>query len=125
MDVDRLQRLANAVRTGGKGSVRRKKKAAHKAVSNDDKKLHTTLKRMGMNEIPGIEEVNIFHSDNVINFVHPKVQASIPANTYVVSGHSETKHIQDILPSIVNQLGPENLANLKRMAEQYKSGDTA
>jgi len=51
---------------------RRKKKAAHKAVSNDDKKLHTTLKRMGMNEIPGIEEVNIFHSDNVINFVHPK-----------------------------------------------------
>jgi len=148
-------------------------------VSNDDKKLHTTLKRMGMNEIPGIEEVNIFHSDNVINFVHPKgrfclsplfwvflqlhvtVQASIPANTYVVSGHSETKRmltpililpqnwavrpdIQDILPSIVNQLGtydpiryllklshipkftgPENLANLKRMAEQYKSGDTA
>jgi hypothetical protein len=52
--------------------------------------------------------------------------------------------IQDILPSIVNQLGaydstlyffklshisqfagPENLASLKRMAEQYKSGDTA
>jgi nascent polypeptide-associated complex subunit beta len=88
MDVDRLQRLANSVRTGGKGSVRRlvlqrdssqkinifhrKKKAVHKTVSNDDKKLHTTLKRIGMNDIPGIEEVNIFQSDHVINFVHPK-----------------------------------------------------
>jgi nascent polypeptide-associated complex subunit beta len=45
------------------------------------------------------------------------VQASIAANTYVVSGHAETKKLQDLLPGIINQLGPDNLANLKKIAE--------
>jgi nascent polypeptide-associated complex subunit beta len=30
----------------------------------------------------------------VIHFSAPKVQASIAANTYVVSGHAETKKLQ-------------------------------
>ncbi|OUS41970.1 NAC domain-domain-containing protein [Ostreococcus tauri] len=121
MDVDKLQRLAGAVRTGGKGSMRRKKKAVHKSVSNDDKRLQSVIKKMGMNAIPGIQEVNIFHTDTVTHFVSPKVQAAVHANAYVVSGHSETKHLEDILPNIVSQLGPENLANLKKMADQYKA----
>ena len=50
------------------------------------------------------------------------VQASIAANTYVVSGHAETKKLQDLLPGIINQLGPDNLANLKKLAETYQSG---
>ena len=45
------------------------------------------------------------------------VQASIAANTWVVSGPSQTKKLQDILPSIINQLGPDNLANLKKLAQ--------
>ena len=44
-------------RIGGKGSVRRTKVAVHKATSQDDKKLQTTLKRLNVNNIPGIEEV--------------------------------------------------------------------
>ena len=44
------------------------------------------------------------------------VQASIAANTYVVSGHAETKKLQDILTGIINQLGPDNLANLNEEA---------
>lgn len=119
MDVERLQRLANAVRTGGKGSVRRKKKAAHKVTSGDDTRLQNCLRRMQVNTIPGIEEVNIFQGENVIHFANPKVQASAPANTYVVSGVSQSKALQDILPGVLNQLGPENLASLKKMAEQY------
>ena len=35
------------------------------------------------------------------------MQASIAANTYVVSGHAETKKLQDLLPGIINQLGPD------------------
>jgi len=50
----------------------RKKKAMHKSVSNDDKRLQSVLKKMGMNTIPGIQEVNIFHSDSVTQFVNPK-----------------------------------------------------
>lgn len=44
-------------RTGGKGSVRRKRKTVHKNVTTDDKRLQSTLKRLGVNAIPAIEEV--------------------------------------------------------------------
>ena len=110
------------VRTGGKGSVRRKKKAVHKTTTSDDKKLSTTLKKLGLTNIPAIEEVNLFKEDGqVIHFVNPKVQASITANTYAVSGHCETKSLQELIPGIINQLGPDNLANLKQIADQYSA----
>ena len=72
MNVEKLQGMAGAVRTGGKGTVRRKKKAVHKTTSTDDKRLQSTLKRLGVNTIPGIEEVNIFKGDDVIHFLNPK-----------------------------------------------------
>ncbi|RWR84641.1 nascent polypeptide-associated complex subunit beta-like protein [Cinnamomum micranthum f. kanehirae] len=120
MNVEKLMKMAGAVRTGGKGSMRRKKKAVHKTTTTDDKKLQSTLKRIGVNSIPAIEEVNIFKDDYVIQFVNPKVQASIAANTWVVSGSPQTKKLQDLLPGIINQLGPDNFDNLKKLAEQFQ-----
>jgi NACalpha-BTF3-like transcription factor len=66
--------------------VRRKKKAVHKTAGTDDKRLQNTLKRLGVNNIPGIEEVNLFRDDgSIVHFKNPKqVQASIGANTYVI-----------------------------------------
>ncbi|KAI8463930.1 MAG: NAC domain-containing protein [Monoraphidium minutum] len=104
MDRAKLEKMAGAVRTGGKGTVRRKKKAVHKTAGTDDKRLQGTLKRLGVNTIPGIEEVNIFQGDAVINFVNPKVQASIAANTYVVSGPSQTKSMADMIPPNLQQM---------------------
>lgn len=73
MNADKLARLAAAVRTGGPGSVRRKKKTVHKNATANDSKLQSTLKRLGVNNIPGIEEVNLFKDDGtVIHFVNPK-----------------------------------------------------
>ncbi|KDP27000.1 hypothetical protein JCGZ_22062 [Jatropha curcas] len=112
--------MAGAVRTGGKGSMRRKKKAVHKTTTTDDKRLQSTLKRIGVNAIPAIEEVNIFKDDIVIQFLNPKVQASIAANTWVVSGAPQTKKLQDILPQVLGHLGPDNLDNLKKLAEQIQ-----
>ncbi|KAL0371862.1 UNVERIFIED_CONTAM: Nascent polypeptide-associated complex subunit beta [Sesamum calycinum] len=103
-----------------KGTVRRKKKVVHKTTTTDDKRLQSTLKRIGVNVIPAIEEVNIFKEDVVIQFINPKVQASIAANTWVVSGSPQTKKLQDILPQIIHQLGPDNLENLKKLAEQFQ-----
>ena len=54
----------------------RKKKALHKTTSTDDKRLTNTLKRLGVNVIPGI----------------------------------------------INQLGPDNLAHLKKIAQAYQAG---
>ncbi|KAG9442327.1 hypothetical protein H6P81_018181 [Aristolochia fimbriata] len=120
MNREKLMKMAGAVRTGGKGSMRRKKKAVHKTTTTDDKRLQSTLKRIGVNAIPAIEEVNIFKDDMVIQFLNPKVQASIAANTWVVSGSPQTKKLQDLLPGIINQLGPDNLDNLRRLAEQFQ-----
>ncbi|KAK4751027.1 hypothetical protein SAY87_004509 [Trapa incisa] len=103
----------------------RKHKAVHKTTTTDDKKLQSTLKRIGVNAIPAIEEVNIFKDDVVIQFMNPKVQASIAANTWVVSGTPQTKKLQEILPGILNQLGADNLDNLKKLAEQYQKKGTA
>lgn len=102
---------AENVRTGGKGSVRRKRKAQHKASSTgalesmccgaanaltpishananahpapmykyvsqptaDDKKMNATLKKLGVTNIPGIEEANMFKDNGeVIHFKNPK-----------------------------------------------------
>jgi nascent polypeptide-associated complex subunit beta len=100
------------------GGARRKKKAVHKTATSDDKKLMTTLKKLGVTSIPAIEEVNMFKDNGeVIHFVNPKVQASVGANTYVISGNAETKKLQDLLPGIMNELGPENKAQLQQLAD--------
>ena len=44
----------------------RKKKAVHKTTTTDDKRLQSTLKRIGVNAIPAIEEVNIFLISNTL-----------------------------------------------------------
>lgn len=110
--------------TGGKGTVRRKHKAQRKNAVHDDKRLKTTLNKLNVRDIPAIEEVNLFRDDSmVIHFANPKVQASIAANTYVVSGHAETKKLQELLPGIINQLGPDNLEDLKKIYASYAQND--
>lgn len=57
----------------GKGTPRRKVKKVHKSSGADDKKLQTVLKKMNVQPIAAIEEVNMFKSDgNVIHFSAPK-----------------------------------------------------
>jgi nascent polypeptide-associated complex subunit beta len=93
--------------THGKGAARRKKKVkSRSAAAQSDAKLTSVIHKLGATNIPGIEEVNFFQEDGtVLQFVNPKLQASIAANTYVVSGPSKTKNLQELLPSLVNQFG--------------------
>ena len=112
--------------TGGKGAVRRKKKSSSRSSSaQSDAKLTGALKKLGATNIPGVEEINLFKEDGkVIHFVNPKLQASIGANTFIVSGASETKPLQDLLPGIVPQLGMDNIQQLQQaMAAQGMGGD--
>merc|ERR1712091_747007 len=114
-----LARLKASVRIGGKGSVRRKKKVVHKTTTTDDKRLQNTLKRLGINSIPAIEEVNLFMEGcEVIHFASPKVQASIAANTYVIIGVAEQKKLQDLFPGILNQVDKSMLPSLMKMLEK-------
>jgi len=117
MNAEKLKQLQEQVRIGGKGTQRRKRKVVHRTATTDDKKLQSTLKKLGVNSIPGIEEVNLIKDDgHVIHFNNPKVQASLTANTFAVTGHAETKKLSEMIPSILSQLGLENLTNLKKYA---------
>lgn len=49
----------------------------------------------------------------VIHFNNPKVQASLTANTFAITGHAESKRIADMVPGILSQLRAENFTHLK------------
>ncbi|GJT91771.1 nascent polypeptide-associated complex subunit beta-like protein [Tanacetum coccineum] len=108
MNVDKLMKMAGAVRTGGKGSMRRKKKDVHKTTITDDKKLQGTLRRLGVSGMPSIEEVNIYKDDSVIQFVNPKGVVS--------------EKLQDILPGIFDQLGPDAIRKLAEQLQKQMPG---
>ncbi|CAF0839520.1 unnamed protein product [Adineta ricciae] len=101
-----LAESANAIKIGGKGTARRKKKIIHRSANAGDKNLQSSLKKLAANNIPNIEEVNMFKDNGeVIHFSNPKVQASLGSNTYAISGPSDTKSLQDMLPTIMSQMG--------------------
>lgn len=159
----------------------------HKTSGTDDKKLQTSLKKLNVQPIQAIEEVNMFKEDgNVIHFAAPKgtssalplaphakellqlqaptfsippypspsllsslqlshpapsfprpspvqkpqtnppplsitVHASVPSNTFAIYGNGEDKELTELVPGILNQLGPDSLASLRKLAESYQS----
>ncbi|KAL9059341.1 MAG: hypothetical protein Q9162_001210 [Coniocarpon cinnabarinum] len=161
VDQEKLAKLQQSVRivtSSGKGTPRRKKVHKPKTTGVDDKKLQATLKKVGVQPITGIEEVNMFKQDgNVIHFSAPRgasayfsrlakhskagpiapkvlsslrsvsltyeiaVQASLPANTFSLYGNGEDKELTELVPGILNQLGPDSLASLRKLAESYQS----
>ena len=115
------ERFGDSVRLGGKGTMKRKKKVAHKTTTADDKKIQSALKKAGAQPLPSIEEVNMFKDDNtVLHFVNPKVQGSIRDNVFMVQGNAEVKALRDLMPGILSQLGPKHMDFLKEFADKAK-----
>ncbi|KAH8257375.1 hypothetical protein KR038_007978 [Drosophila bunnanda] len=126
MNPEKLKKLEEQVRIGGKGTPRRKKKIVHSTPTTDDKRLQASLKKLSVNTIPGIEEMNIFKNDGtVIHFNNPKMQASLPANTYAFTGHGENKTLTEMMPDILSQLGPQDINQLKKLATEIANKSAA
>ena len=105
--------------TGGSGATRRKAKTTYKAVG-DDKKLAQSFKKMNLQPITGIEEVNMFmDNDEVLHIAQPKLQASMPSKMFVISGQAEKKHVYELMPGIMNQLSQEQIVKLQKIAQMY------
>lgn len=120
MNAERLSKMQSQVRIGGKGTQRRKKKVVHK-TNTDDKKLQNSLKKLAVNAIPGIEEVHMIKDDGtVIHFNNPKVQASLPANTFAITGHAETKQVTDLVPRFIN---PDSISGDNAHGTQAEDDD--
>ncbi|KAK3196271.1 Nascent polypeptide-associated complex subunit beta [Lecanicillium sp. MT-2017a] len=126
---ERLKKLGaqsariDIVLCSGKGTPRRTvKRNPARTGAADDKKLLTALKKLNTQPIQAIEEVNMFKEDgNVIHFSAPQVNASVPSNTFVISGNGEDKELTELVPGILNQLGPDSLASLRKLAESYQA----
>jgi nascent polypeptide-associated complex subunit beta len=71
--------LSDSRYLGGKGTVRRKVVRKTKGMTaQDDKKLQGALKKLNVQPIPGVEEVNMFREDgNVLHFTAPKGELSL------------------------------------------------
>merc|ERR1711935_1214343 len=113
MNPAKLKKLQEKAAANGAqrtaGAPRRKKKVVNSSSGSEAKKLQITLKKNGVNPFPSVDEVNMFKDDgSILHFESPKVQASTDANTYAIAGTGEEKQITELLPSIVNQLGPNN-----------------
>lgn len=119
-------RFGKADMSHGKGTARRKKKVkGRSSAAQSDAKLTSVINKLGATQIPGIEEVNFFKEDGTVQqFVNPKVQASLAANTYVISGPNKTKQLQEMLPGIVSQLGmDQEISRLQQQQASIPEGD--
>ena len=49
------------------------------------------------------------------------VHAAVPSNTFAIYGAGEDKELTELVPGILNQLGPDSLASLRKLAESYQN----
>ncbi|KAK4048126.1 Nascent polypeptide-associated complex subunit beta [Microbotryomycetes sp. JL201] len=144
--LKKLQAKTANLRIGGKGSARRKV-VPKSGVSGNDTKLQTALKKLNVQAMTGVEEVNMFlENQNVLNFTAPKgksrlgsscnghltditlvlsVHAAMGANTFAIYGRGQEKELTELVPGILPQLGPEHVAGLRRIAESYQAQQAA
>jgi nascent polypeptide-associated complex subunit beta len=62
-----------------------------------------------------------YSSGSLLTRTPSQVHASVPANTFAIYGNGEDKELTELVPGILNQLGPDSLASLRKLAESYQS----
>lgn len=55
-----------------------------------------------------------------MHFKKPTLEYSMKEKVSFLTGTMEVKHIKDLLPNILKQLGPKQLSFMKEYAEQLK-----
>lgn len=123
LDAEKLAKLQQSVRIGGKGTPRRKVKKTVKSSEADEAKIQTALKKLNAQTIQGIDQVNFFNDDGtVLHFPRPMVQAATAANTFAIHGRPQQKQLEELMPSILTQLGADNLDKLRDLASKLSLG---
>lgn len=52
---------------------------------------------------------------------HNTVHGALTANTFAIYGTGQNKELTELVPGILNQLGPDSLASLRKLAESYQA----
>ena len=104
----------NAVRLGGKGTMKRKIKVTSKGNNIDNKQTKELVKKLGCQPLPELTEINFFTKDNkVISFKNAEVYGNIQSHVFIVSGANETKDLKSCFAEVINQLSAAQLENIK------------
>ena len=125
MDAKKLERMQAQVRIGGKGTARRKKKTVYKTNTIADNKLQAAMQKIRVNEIPSVEEVNLFKDNgSVMHFENPRVKASFHSNMFALNGQCEDKQFTELIPGIFGQIGPEAMSGLAKLPRTMNCANT-
>jgi nascent polypeptide-associated complex subunit beta len=120
-NIDKLKAKYGEARDGGKGTERRKQRTMPRATA-DDKAIKGLYKRLGVQPVPQIDEVNMFKDDgSILHFVNPEVHFNYQNHVVVVSGDSRTASAKELLPDIISQLGPRQMHLLQDLISQDKN----
>jgi nascent polypeptide-associated complex subunit beta len=60
--------------------------------------------------------LKVFDNFTLLSLVH----AAPSSNTFAVYGQGEEKDLTELVPGILNQLGADNLASLRHLAETFQ-----
>ncbi|KAH8375790.1 hypothetical protein KR200_009934, partial [Drosophila serrata] len=83
----KFKTIENAVRIGGKGSMRRKYKRVPASAPMEEKRLQTTLNKLSLSPMNGIEKLTLQMEDqSELVITMPQVQGSTGSNLLVVTG---------------------------------------
>lgn len=123
MNAEKLKQLQAQTKTASKGQPRRKEIKRPKGLgmgggAGEDKKLQAALKKLNVQSMSGIEEVNMFKEEGskILHFANPRVHGAANMNTFAIHGAGQDKDLTELVPGILPQLGPESIANLRRLA---------
>jgi hypothetical protein len=58
---------------------------------------------------------------NLLSIYVHTVHGALSANTFAVYGAGQNKELTELVPGILNQLGPDSLASLRKLAESYQA----
>ena len=92
---------------------------------DDGTVIHIKSPKSNNTSLPTCRFLSLFVTQSLLTmfiFFLLAVQMSVPANTYVVSGPAEVKKMEDLLPGILNQLGPESMDRLREFATSQYGG---
>lgn len=95
------------VRTGGKGSWRRKAKKTPKGGNHEGQKVWAAALRSGCREFGELDAASMMieGQDEALFFEKPQLALDMRSNTFVLMGAPQKKPMAEVLQELIMQLG--------------------
>lgn len=133
LKIEALRKLGASLRVGGRGTARRKFKVVRKKTGKqDDVKFQNALRKVGLNQVGEIENVQVSFQDGTVwTYSNPRLLANQQASQFVVSGRYEEKKPPPLTAAQLaakefDQLSDiEKLRQLAQKESESPAGETA